>query len=60
MQVQNPMQMIQQFNKFRQNFKGNPEEEVRKLLASGRISQKQLNELQSMAMQFEQMMKSFK
>ena len=47
------MQMIQQFNQFRQNFKGNPEEEVRKLLASGRISQSQLDQLQKMANEFQ-------
>lgn len=60
MQIQNPLQMIQQFNQFRANFKGNPEEEVRKLLTSGKISQSQLNELQAMAKQFQDLMQSFK
>lgn len=51
-----PMNMIQQFHQFRQNFKGNPREEVEKLLNSGRMNQQQLNQLQGMAQQFMQMM----
>ena len=34
-----PMQMIQQFMQFKQNFKGDPKEEVQKMLQSGKISQ---------------------
>ena len=49
---QNPMQMIQQFNQFRQSFHGDPEAEVKRLLQSGRMNQQQLNQLQSMASQF--------
>lgn len=56
--IQNPLQIIQEFNKFRQTFTGNPEEEVKKLIASGRINQSQLNELQNMASQFQQMLKT--
>lgn len=55
----NPMVMMQEFLKFRQNFRGNPEEEVRKLLASGRMNQSQLNQLQQMASQFQQMLGNF-
>lgn len=54
------MQMIQAFNNFRQSFRGNPEQEVRKLVASGKISQQQLNQLQNMATQFQNMMNGFK
>ena len=39
-----PMQMIQQFMQFRQNFKGDPKAEVEKMLQSGKISQQQLNQ----------------
>jgi len=53
MNFQNPMQMIQEFNKFQRDFKGNPREEVQKLLASGRLTQAQLNQLQAMASQFQ-------
>lgn len=59
MQTQNPMQMIQQFNQFRANFKGNPQEEVQKLLASGKLSQAQLNELQKKATEFQNLIQSF-
>ncbi len=50
---QNPMQMIQQFQQFKQQFTGDPKAEVQKLLTSGKLSQQQLNQLQSMAQQFQ-------
>lgn len=53
----NPMQMIQQFNQFKNSFSGDPKAEVEKLVASGRISQQQLNQLQNMATQFQKMLK---
>lgn len=40
---------LQQFQKFQSTFTGNPEEEVRKLITSGKISQQQLNQVQQMA-----------
>ena len=46
-------QMVQQFNQFKANFKGDPKAEVEKLLQSGAISQDQLNQLQQMAKQFQ-------
>ena len=55
-----PMQMMQQFMQFKQNFKGNPKEEVKKMLQSGRISQQQLNQVQQMAGQFQHMLKGMK
>ena len=55
-----PMQMIQQFMQFKQNFKGDPKEEVQKMLQSGRISQQQLNQVQQMAGQFQNMLKGMK
>ena len=48
----NPMQMLSEFNRFKNEFKGDPEEAVKKLVASGKISQKQLNDLQSAAQTF--------
>lgn len=56
MQRQNPMQMIQKFNEFRKNFNGDPKAEVQRLVASGQMSQQQLNQLQSMATAFQAMM----
>ena len=56
---QNPMaRMIQDYNKFREEMQGkNPQEEVNKLLQSGRVNQNQLNQIQQMA---QQMSKFFK
>lgn len=55
-----PMQMIQQFMQFKQNFKGDPKAEVEKMLQSGRISQQQLNQVQQMAGQFRNLLKNMK
>lgn len=49
----NFQQMMQQFQQFRQNFQGDPKQEVQKLLQSGKMSQQQLNQLQAMAQQFQ-------
>ena len=50
-------QMMQQFQQFRNNFQGNPKQEVEKLLQSGKMSQQQLNQLQAMAQQFQGFLK---
>lgn len=55
----NPMQMIQQFAQFKNSFSGNPRQEVQKLLQSGQMNQSQLNQLQSMAQQFSQLLGQF-
>ena len=55
-----PMQMVQQFMQFKQNFKGDPKAEVEKMLQSGQISQQQLNQVQQMAGQFQHMLKGKK
>ena len=55
-----PMQMIQQFMQFKQNFKGDPKTEVQKMLQSGRISQQQLNQVQQMAGRFQNLLKNMK
>lgn len=55
-----PMQMIQQFMQFKQNFKGDPKAEVQKMLQSGQISQQQLNQVQQMAGQFQNLLKKMK
>ena len=36
--------MLQRFQQFRQNFHGNPQEQVQQLLKSGRVSQQQYDE----------------
>ena len=50
-----PMQMMQQFAQFKQNFEGDPKAEVQKMLQSGRISQ-----AQQMAQQFQRMLSGMK
>ena len=44
----------------RASFKGDPKEEVQKMLQSGKISQQQLNQVQQMAGQFQHMLKGIK
>ena len=53
----NFQQMLQQFQQFKACFQGNPKQEVERLLQSGRITQEQLNQLQSMANQLQQFMR---
>ena len=50
-------QIMQQFQQFRNNFQGDPKQEVEKLLQSGKMSQQQLNQLQAMAQQFQSFLK---
>lgn len=50
-------QMMQQFQQFRNNFQGDPKQEVEKLLQSGKMSQQQLNQLQAMAQRFQSFLK---
>lgn len=52
----NFQQMMQQFQQFKSTFQGDPKAEVEKLLQSGKMSQQQLNALQTMAKQFQSMM----
>lgn len=50
--------IINQFEQFRRNFKGNnPQEIVQNLLNTGRMSQAQFNQYQNQAMQILSMMK---
>lgn len=52
--------MLQQFQRFMQEMKGkNPQEEINKLLQSGKVSQQQLNAVQQQAQQMQVMFKGF-
>lgn len=53
----NMQNMIQQFNQFRQFYKGNPQEQIQQLLSSGRMTQAQYNQLRQMASQFQGLLK---
>ena len=48
--------VMQRFLQFRQQFHGNPQEQVQQLLNSGKISQAQYNQAVNMANQLRQMM----
>ena len=50
-----PDNFMSKFQQFRQNFKGNPQEQVQQLLNSGRVSQEQYNRAVQMAQQFQRM-----
>lgn len=54
-----PFRMVQQFIQFANGFKGNPQEEVQKLLSSGQMTQEQYNALQQQATQFQQLLGQF-
>lgn len=47
--------MLQRFQQFRQNFKGDPRQQVQQLLNSGRVSQADYNRAVQMAQQFQRM-----
>lgn len=49
--------MIKQFQNFKKTFDGNPKDAVMNMLQSGRISQDQLNQIQSMVAQFKDILK---
>lgn len=47
---------MQQFQQFRQNFKGNPQQQIQQMLQSGRISQSQYNSAVQTAQQLQQLL----
>lgn len=47
--------ILQRFQQFRQNFHGDPQQQVQQLLNSGRVSQQQYNQAVQMAQQFQRM-----
>ena len=56
-----PLDIVQQFNQFRQSMQGkNPTEEINKLLRSGAINQSQLDQAQQMAHQMQNIFKNLR
>lgn len=53
----NMTNLLSQFNQFRSTFSGNPEQQVKQLLQSGRMSQEQFNQFAQMANQLRQLLK---
>lgn len=47
----NMAQTMQQFQQFRQNFQGDPKQQVQQMLNSGQMTQEQLNQIMPMAQQ---------
>ena len=56
--IGNFQQMMQRFNSFRQQFQGDPREQVQQLLNSGKVSQQTYNQAYQMAQQLQKMMGS--
>ena len=48
--------VLRQFQQFRQNFHGDPKQQVQQLLNSGKVSQEQYNQAVQMANQLQKMM----
>ena len=48
---------LDQFNQFKSTFTGDPEQQVKQLISSGRMSQEQFNQLAQMANQLRQLIK---
>ena len=57
--MNNPMQMLNEFMRFKNSFRGDPQQKVQELINSGQLSQQKLNELQGMARQFQQTLSQF-
>lgn len=53
---QNPNMLINQFNNFKNNLQGNPQQIVQQLLQSGQMSQSDYNNLRQMAYNFMKML----
>ena len=56
-QPNNMTNLLSQFNQFRSTFSGNPEQQVKQLLQSGRMSQEQFNQFAQTANQLRQLLK---
>ena len=46
-------QMAQEFKRFKSEFRGDPQQEVQRLLNSGKMTQQQFNQLYGIARQFQ-------
>lgn len=53
----NMLGLLQQFKQFKAGFRGNPQQQVQKLLQSGRVSQAQYDQAVQMAQQLQGLLK---
>ena len=51
-----PMNIIQQFNQFRQNFRGDPQQVLQQLMSSGKVSKQQYEQAANAARQLMKML----
>ena len=50
------LNIIQQFNQFRQNFRGNPQQQIQQMLNSGKVTQAQYNAAVQKAQQLQRLL----
>lgn len=55
--IGNMQNIIKQFQQFKQNFNGDPQQQIQQLLNSGKVSQAQYNQAVQMAQMFQQFLK---
>ena len=55
--INNMTNLLSQFKQFSSTFSGNPEQQVKQLLQSGRMSQEQFNQFAQTANQLRQLLK---
>lgn len=48
--------LLQQFTQFRNNFKGDPRQQIQQMMNSGRVTQEQYDQAVRMAQQFQRML----
>ena len=54
-QMQPGNNLLQRFQQFRQQFQGDPRQQIQQMMNSGRINQNQYNQAVQMAQQFQKM-----
>ena len=54
--MMNPMLLIQQFNQFRNSFRGDARQQVQQMLNSGKVTQDQYNRAVQQAQQIQRML----
>lgn len=54
--IGNMQNLVNQLNQFRNNFRGDPRQQVQELLNSGKMSQSQYNQLSQTATQIQKML----
>lgn len=57
--MRNPINMMQQFVKFKNGFQGNAKEECMKIMNSGKLTNEQINQAKGMVGQMQQLINMF-